>query len=183
MAPILGIWASSRPTVAPDLGSMFPLGVFTLPSAQTVVTFENIPQNYTHLQFRILLRSSVADWARIKFNNNSTSSDYRWHYIFGTGSSAGAGQGTGETIGVITALGNNNNPAAAVVDILDYKSTVKHKTVRSLNGYDGNGNGQMNLMSNLWCPSTISAINRIDFQLGSSGQFQSGTSFAMYGVL
>jgi hypothetical protein len=162
---------------------MFPLGEFTLASNQTTITFQNIPQTYKHLQLRVMARSSVSDWASLKVNNDSTGTNYKWHYLYGTGSAAGAGAGDGSSIGALGLLGNSSQPGIAVYDILDYTSTNKHKTIRVLSGYDSNGGGQIQLVSNLYFPSTIAAITRLDLQLGSSGQFQTNSFFALYGVL
>lgn len=173
---------AGNPAVILDKGSMYPLGVVTLASNQTVITFENIPQTYTHLQLRVMARSSVSDWANIKFNNDGTSGNYRWHYLTGTGTAASSSSNTGNSLGVLSFLGNSSNPSNAVIDILDYKSTNKNKTVRCLGGYDGNGNGQVSLISNMYFPGTIAAITRIDLQLGASGSFQTNSSFALYGI-
>jgi hypothetical protein len=174
---------AGNPKAELDNGSVFPLGEFTLASAQSSVTFSNIPQIYKNLQIRVMARSSVSDWASLKVNNDSTGTNYKWHYLYGTGSAAGAGAGDGSSLGVLGLLGNSAQPGVAIYDILDYTSTNKHKTIRILSGYDANGSGQIQLVSNLYFPSTIAAITRLDLQLGSSGQFQANSHFALYGVL
>lgn len=107
------------------------------------VTFSNIPNTYKHLQ----LRMSRTNGAAIRFNGDTTGSNYRYHVIVGTGAS------------VISATDPNNAYAPAggtiggtveVLDILDYANTNKFKTLRSLGGFDNNGSGEIYLTSNLW---------------------------------
>lgn len=163
-------------------GAYESIATVALSGNQTVISFTSIPSTYQHLQLRITARSSVSDWASIKFNSDSTGSNYRWHLLYGDGSSTGASNGTGNSLGVLTFLGNSSNVSNAVIDILDYKSSVKHKTVRSLGGYDGNGSSQVNFISNLWFPSSVASISQIDIQLNSSGTFQQYSHFALYGI-
>ncbi len=89
MAPILGIWASSKATVAADTGAMFPLQVITVGSAgASSITFTNIPGTYTHLQIRAISRKSSAgggDGIFVRFNSDS-GSNYALHQIDGDGS-------------------------------------------------------------------------------------------------
>lgn len=144
------------------------------------ITFSSIPSTYTHLQIRASLISSVSDWCNIKINNDTTGGNYDWHVLYGTGSSTGASWGGGSSIGVLNFLGNSSYPSTAIIDILDYTNTNKYKTIRSINGYDGNGSGQVNLISNLY--QSTSAITQLDLQLGSSGTFNQYTKIALYGV-
>ena len=55
-----GIFASaiSGHLTPADAGSMFPIGEFTLASAQANVEFTNIPQTYTHLQIRAISKNT-----------------------------------------------------------------------------------------------------------------------------
>lgn len=188
MAPILGIWASSRPTVVPDLGSMFPLGVFTLSSAQATVEFTNIPQTYTHLQIRCLARSSVADTftsIEIRYNGD-TASNYNWHYLMGDGASATSGASAPDTLIRAINFASNNLSAnifgTYVMDILDYRNTNKFKTIRILGGTDANGSGALNLGSGAW-RNSANAITSIRLQPSNSANFAVNSSFALYGVL
>jgi hypothetical protein len=66
------------------------------------------------------------------------------------------------------------------MDILDYTSTNKNKTVRSLGGFDRNGGGIITLSSSLWfkTPEAITSI-RLKPQSSSWTQY---SSFALYGI-
>lgn len=190
MPLLTGIFASAisgRLTPA-DAGSMFPLGVFTLSSAQATVDFTNIPQTYTHLQVRYLVRGARAatdSQFAIRLNGNTTG--YTRHRVVGDGSSASANGGTG-----IAYIDAYDVPAASVassifgvgiVDILDYKNTNKLKTVRFLRGDDRNGSGSVGLHSSIYTGTgDTNAITTIRLYC-ADGDIAANSSFALYGVL
>jgi hypothetical protein len=69
------------------------------------------------------------------------------------------------------------------MDILDYASTSKNKTLRTFAGGDNNGGGSVDLWSHLWM--STSAITRLTFYAysqGSASNFGANTRFALYGV-
>jgi len=181
--PILGIVASSNyQRVAPDTGAMFPLGMVQVGSATSSITFSSIPSTYKHLQIRwtALTSSNNADLA-FRFNGD-TGTNYTFHGIEGNGTSAsGSNNGTGLTS---TPLGIGTSTASTagvgVLDLLDYTSTNKYKTVRSLFGYDANGSGYIILRSGLWS-ATAAAITSVTI-LSSPGNINSNSQFALYGV-
>lgn len=188
--PILGIWASSRPAVAPDTGAMFPLQVITVgPAGASSVSFTNIPNTYTHLQIRCITKRTTAgstfDSVRIQMNGDSGSS-YTLHRIFGQGTSVGADgyasstfSGSTSIMGGTPSAGYTNIFAAGIIDILDYANTNKNKTMRALSGADGNGAGELFFNSAMWL--STSAITSITFLLNSDN-FAQYSQFALYGI-
>lgn len=189
MSPILGIWASSRPVVT-DTGAMFPLQVITVgPAGASSVSFTNIPSTYTHLQIRYIGRlSGSANNQGVYMKFNSSNANYQYlggHALYGNGSSASAiagWQGSSTAGGVLSqspaANAGSNVFGAAVADILDYANTNKTKTVRSLDGYDNNGSGEIHLFSFFWNDtSAISSINVIP-----DSSFVANTQIALYGI-
>ena len=181
----VGIFASqiSGHLWAPS-GAYDALATVTLSASASSVTFAGIPSGYKHLQIRILGRGSYAYSnlldGTINFNGDATVTNYYSHTLKGNGASA-------------TALAENSpylkncfpgaNQTASVfggyvIDILDYASTTKNKTVRYLGGVDVNGSGQINLGSNLWNNTT--AISSIF--LSVDGSWTTNSSFALYGI-
>ena len=161
--------------------SFFSITTTTLNSAQSSIEFTNIPQTYTHLQIRGILRNTTAlANNRIQFNSD-TGSNYSWHEIYGDGSSAGPNASTSASY-----MYTGNHPTTSstfsvyIVDILDYRDTNKFKTVKTLSGYDLNGSGVVGLRSGNW--RSTSAITSIKFYPGSDS-FAQYSSFALYGVL
>ena len=68
---------------------------------------------------------------------------------------------------------------AGVIDILDYANTNKYKTLRTLNGGDANGSGNIQIESGSW--RNTAAITSITLTHNGSG-FTQYSSFALYGI-
>lgn len=174
---------AGNPVVNLDKGSMFPLGVFTLASTATNVEFTNIPQTYTHLQLRCAFLGDTATGYDVTMQlNGDTASNYRWHRLYGNGTSALAQGSVSATTGMYVAADAARTlyPVAAVIDILDYKNTNKNKTVRNLTGHDQNGSGVVTLWSGLWMNSST-AISSIKISVAANN-FAVNSSFALYGI-
>ena len=152
------------------------------------IDFSSIPSTYKHLQLRGIARNTTSggnlDYA-IRFNNDSSTSNYAWHRLFGDGSTTygqwnvnPVGEGF---IGITTQSTDTSNTfATSVTDVLDYASTNKNKTVRSLWGKDTNGGGLVGLASALWINSST-AVNQVTI-IPKSGNFAQYSSFALYGI-
>ena len=127
-------------------GSYDAIGVVNVGSGgQSTITFSSIPSTYKHLQIRWLARDNFASQgsdANMRFNSDS-GSNYSWHQLTGDGSTAQAYASTSQTAmraGRVTGTTAGTNVfGVTVLDILDYASTSKNKTVRNLAGFDGNG--------------------------------------------
>lgn len=171
-----------------DLGAMIPLMTTTLSSSATSVTFSNIPQEYEHLQIRMLVRTDrggdTQDAVNMRFNSD-TGSNYSWHYLSGNGSSASAGAGSSASLIFNAAIGTAASATSgmfgvSVIDILDYNNTNKYKTTRSLTGQDINGGGVCQLFSGNW--RNTSAITIITFTPNVGTNMVQYSTFALYGI-
>ena len=157
----------------------------TATGVETQLTFSSIPSTYKHLQIRGIARYSVTggtdDNLYMRFNGD-TGSNYPTHWIDGNGSTVSAASiapWDRMLIGKITAGSSGANMfGACVIDIHDYASTTKNKTVRHIAGDDMNGSGDIWLGSDLWI--NTSAINQIT--MFCSGIFAAGSTFALYGI-
>jgi len=169
-------------------GSYDALGVVTVPSGgASSISFTGIPQTgYRNLVLRIISKSTNAGgYSLLRPNNDSTYTNFYWHYLSGGGTSAGAGnsQSSGLT-GVVlnntlVASSYTNMFATSIVSILDYANSNKNKTFRSLEGYDTNSsNGNIGLDSSLWL--STAAINSITI-VPSNDNFAQYSQFALYG--
>jgi len=166
-----------------------------LASTTTSVTF-NITAaqqaSYKHLQIRMTGRSTAnvnGDNEMIQFNGDSTYTNYRSHYLQGTGSSVVSGTMQSTNFPGIT-TGNNMADASyasniftgAIIDILDAFSTTKNKTVRSLAGSTPNGVAlhAIHAGSGMWMnTAAISSVTMITYQ---SNNWAIGSRFSLYGV-
>lgn len=191
MAPVLGIWASSfnSRTFQPT-GSYDALATYTVPSGGVAtVEFAGLPTGgqYQHLQIRALARDTYAasdyDACNMTFNSD-TSSVYAKHYLYGNGSSAGAG-GAGSQSNFYGPICNHSSSTASafagtVIDILDFASSAKFKTVRILGGVDLNGSGVEYFMSGLY--QSTNPLNSIKLTAFGSSNFAQYSQFSLYGV-
>jgi hypothetical protein len=176
-------------TAAPFIlqGNYDALATVTVPNGGvSSITFAGIPQTgYSHLQLRILQRASGSgsNWTnQLQFNGDTTSANYREHFLYGDGSSVGAGSYQQWYIaqGSIPGAGNSANIfGVAVIDILDYANTNKNKVVKSLSGFDANGSGEVMFDSLLWMnTNTITSITMTVYTTNLTEYSQ----FALYGV-
>jgi hypothetical protein len=184
---ILGSLSSG---VAASTSSYESIASATGTGSSATITFDSIPSGYVSLQIRGRIQYSDANYAGlnlgIRFNNNS-SSIYNMHYLFGDGSSRYAQGYINETaifspVGAGTGL--TNNVGTVILDLLDYTSTTKNKTLRVFGGADTNftssNPGYIVLSSGLWV--NTAAVTRIDLTTASNGNFTTNTTFALYGI-
>lgn len=171
------------------VGSMEAISSVTLSAAQSSVEFNNIPGTYTHLQLRFIYRSTYNGGNAsiyIRYNGDTGNNYWKYHQIFGDGSSAvsnNEGVTSFSSIGYgLGATATANVYSVAITDILDYTSTNKHKVHKSFNGFDVNGaGGYIIFRSGMWFPSSISAINSITL-IPEFGSFTQYSSFTLYGI-
>jgi hypothetical protein len=196
MTPILtGIIASGisghlTPPFSPA-GAYDALASITLSSAASEVTFSNIPSGYKHLQIRMLQRDSNADTnvnSLYMYYNGDTNGNYSWHRIeaLGSGTPSSSGYGNQGSMWIGPSTANNYTSGifcGHIIDILDYSSIEKYKTMKHIGGFDTNGTGtepgEIAFTSGMYMSKQpISSIT-----IMKSGQNQvSGSTFALYGV-
>lgn len=155
----------------------------TLGSDTATITFSSIPATYEHLQIRAfcIAVGAASTSGTIRLNNRSTTGDYFEHELIGSGTAVSASGSTGNkiTIGRFAGDSYTTTGGVAVIDILDYASTNKYKTVRSIGGWDANGAGEASFRSGLYLFETA-AITRIDFFLGTN--MKTGSVVSLYGL-
>jgi hypothetical protein len=131
----------------------------------------------------------------MKFTFNSDSgSNYAWHniqtdprqsYPTAVTAAAGATQTSIQQLALSSSVASNVF-AAGVLDVLDYASANKNKTVRYLGGADVNGytssyTTSLGFFSGLWMNSAT-AISSITFSVTHGSMFTQYSSFALYGI-
>lgn len=144
------------------------------------ITFNDIPQTYKHLQVRATM--FVGAFCKLQANSNVSTSTYDWYHVLaGNGTTMTGSSGSGYN-GVLIAPGygsDANYPGVAIIDILDYTSTNKNKTVRIFFGNDRNGSGNIELDSGLI--KLTDALNSITL-IPNSGSFSQHSRFSLYGI-
>ena len=192
----LGIIASSNQQGRNvyDPGAFYSLGSTTVGAGGVAsVTFSSIPTGYKHLQLRLTAQTNRGTYGIDEINavfNADNTNNYSTHILFGDGSAPQSGNylsqnwaqlGTG-FIGTTT----GSTWGSMVVDIFDYTSASKAKTLRVLGGCSQNGligtiNGRVGLSSSAWF-NTSAAINSIVLTPTNGTTFSQHSKFALYGV-
>lgn len=178
----LGILASASGGADYELISTTVLG-----SSQASVVFNNSSAwtSYKHLQIRAVYGSNTGGngtYIRANFNTD-TGSNYSFHYLYGQGSSAlsnGYATQTAFTMSPWSGTGSSTQPDAVITDILDFASTNKNKTVRTLAGF---ANGSINLIAGAWySTNAITSITLNAYSQGSGSTFGATSRFSLYGL-
>lgn len=185
--PVLGIVASSISGHLFEPQNGFDaLASTTLTSGTTTISFAGIPSGYKHLQIRYTANIPAVAGANFVFNSD-TSSSYRNHYMVGAGSGSGNtyydGGANTQIYGSVYGQGYDGGTytfTAGIVDVLDYTSTSKYKSVRSLIGVDRNGSGAIQYISGVWL--NTSPINQITLISEGGNNMAVGTKVSLYGV-
>jgi hypothetical protein len=186
MTPILGIIASSQFV---SKGSFESIATVNGNGSSTTLSLSSIPATYASLQIRGIVRNNRNNpsfpFGNLSIDFNGVSGSNARHSLNGDGASVTATGDTGITSCTIGETATDAQTAsvmtAFVIDILDYTSTTKNKTIRSFIGTDVNGTGRIALSSSLYL-ETPSAIASITFKNFNSAAFTTSTSFALYGI-
>jgi hypothetical protein len=189
-------YSAASNSVTPAVPSSFEsIATATGTGSSGTITFSSIPGTYKALQIRALTKGTATTGPTynmsMRFNSDTTDTNYVNHYLRGNGTTASAGQFGSSTDGFVigyTTVSRTSAPdltnifGTNLIDIIDYASTSKYKTARSFFGADLNdtsGSGIVGLQSGLWM--STAAISSITLTIGAS--FWTTTStFALYGI-
>jgi len=167
-------------------GAFDALGSVTVGSGgQSSITFSAIPNTYTDLEIRTLGRTVYAANSNsnvsIFYNGDTTATNYYSHYLYGTGSAAGAAANNSALYSFQTPDDSvtTNVFGAAISVVKDYANPNKNTTLRSLSGYDGNGSGIIAFTSTGWTNTT--PVNSLTIT-AQDGSWKAGTTISLYGV-
>lgn len=150
-----------------------------LGSTQASVVFSSLgaySPTYKHLQLRVVYAdSSNASTLRL---NGDTGSNYSMHQLFGDGGSVGSGGATSQTSIFLPLTTNLSNQFGAyITDILDFGSTTKNTTIKSLGGYSSTGPYIMIRSGAYLSTSAITSIT-----ITGAGGLLAGSRFSLYGI-
>jgi len=177
--------SSASNSLTPASPSSFEsIATFTSTSVSTV-TFSSIPSTYKSLQVRFSFLTSNGQNINLRLNEDTTA-NYASHWVKGLSTGTVAAQSSINAT-FMRLEGNSNGtsdtyPFVGIIDLIDYASTSKNKTVRSITGNDRNNDGgsEINLLSGLW--RSTSAVDSLTIYLGGGSNFNAGTTIALYGV-
>ena len=150
---------------------------------QSSITFSSIPSTYKHLQIRGIMLTTSAGGTVDATLNSDTATNYSRHRLVGYGTGVDSyGESSISSFrvfGEFAGTGASPIAAAIIMDILDYSSANKNKTVRIASGVDRNGSGEVQLNSAAWYNSST-AVSSVTFT--PSANFSQYSSFALYGI-
>lgn len=155
------------------------LANFTVTTNTATITFSSIPNTFRDLV--LVIEGTVTTPANkiIRFNSDS-GSNYPWIYMSANGSTPSGSTNTSTSVltEAIAAM-NVSEKLFTRIDIMDYSATDKHKICLIRGGRSGAG------IDGIVCrwANTSSAISTISCSLNNSASYQSGTTFALYGIV
>lgn len=168
-----------------SLSSYESIATATGTGSSGTISFTSIPSTFKHLQIRLMARSDGAATAsdHLIQLNADTGSNYAYHALYGSGSTVGAFGAASTTSGYLGEIPYASATASimgvTIIDILDYGSTTKNKTIRIFNGDDRNGAGYVYINSSLWL--NTNAVSSVQVKT-NSGNFTTASTFALYGI-
>lgn len=183
--------SSASNSVTPVVPSnFFKIATVTASGGETSLSFTSIPSTYKHLQVRVIYRdtasASGSASATVNFNNDS-GANYDFHQVRANNSTVNAfsyvsyNSMSMQDFGILAGSGTNLF-GAGIMDIVDYTSTSKYKTVKMFGGQNANSSStsyEMAISSGLW--TSTSAITSMTFGSGYTS-FAAGSTFSLYGV-
>ena len=171
-------------TSVPENGAYDSIATTTVGAGgSSSITFSSIPQKYTHLQIRGIVRTP----GNASFMAIGTSSGANYgaqgHLLSGGngGSIYANSLNTTGTKGLALDLYVGslvaNQFGVYIIDILDYANTTKYKTVRAITGYE-DASSTVNSIGHHY--TTLNAITSI--VLTGDGNYAQYSHFALYGI-
>ena len=146
------------------------IGSITLDSTASSVTFSSIPADYRDLVLVIAGTSATSSDMEIRFNGDS-GANYSSLYMLGNGSSTSSGTGGTTSIGIGLM---NSTQTNALIQIMDYSATDKHKTVLNRE----NNSSYVFAQAGRW--ANTAAITTVLVQK-TSGTFDVNCTVSLYG--
>lgn len=149
----------------------------TLGSATATVTFSTISGSYTDL----VLVFSGKNGSGVNYEietqlNSDTGSNYSWTQIRGDGSTASSARASSGTN--FRLFYTENTMGNAIVNFQNYSNTTTYKTYLTRSNSPSYA---VEAIVGLW--RSTNAITSISMTVAGGGQFQSGSTFTLYGIL
>jgi hypothetical protein len=147
-----------------------------LGSSASSVTFSSIPATYRDLV--VVVKADGANQnALIRLNSDTTGSNYSPVSMYGTGSSAFSSTIGQNTITYDVAADTNY---LAIINIMDYSATDKHKTMLNRANNPTGSAPAVGASAIRW--ANTSAVNTVTILI-SAGSWAVGSSFYLYGLV
>jgi hypothetical protein len=158
-----------------------PIATTTANGSVSTYTFSSIPSTYTDLRLILNLGAQNAGNTYNLRVNGDTGSNYSQTEMWGNGSAASSARRTSQTS--IFAAGSRVGVPGTItamytIDLMSYSNATTYKTF--LNRQDAAAVGSLAAVG-LW--RSTSAITSITIFADGAGNFVSGSTFTLYGIL
>ena len=158
------------------LQSTTALATVTLQAATPTVTFSGIPNTYRDLVVMCDVTGLSAGGSWQLRLNEDTGNNYNTVMMRGIPTTTFQSFSfSNESVGYINVAAFNNDKAVAVVQVIDYSATNKHKSVLSRSNYTGT---VVEAGAIRW--ANTAAVTSLTIRV-PSGNFASGSTFSLYG--
>lgn len=154
-----------------------PIATTTLGSSAASYTFSSISGSYTDIVLVVNGTNTATDQAlAVQVGNGSvdTGLNYSSNYVYGNGSTAGAGRSFNDAYALAGRMDGSNS--TSIVNFMNYSNTSTYKTIL------GRGNDGTFAIQHVALWRSTAAINTIKVYNLSSVDFASGTSLTLYGI-
>lgn len=146
-----------------------------LTSSASSVTFSSIPATYRDLIIVFDGGVTSRTGQYLEFNGDTTNANYSNVYAYGNGSSAFSSSAANRIFAEVIENALSNN---AIIQIMDYRATDKHKTALiRVNNASPNG---VEMRAYRW--ANTSAITSVSL-VAAGTTWLSGSSFYLYGIV
>lgn len=145
----------------------------TASGSTPTITFSSIPSGYTDLQLVIAAQNSDS-YCVMRLNGDSTAL-YSRTTMYGNGSTAASGRGSGET-SWFPVNGSSTVTANAIINIMNYSNTTTFKTAlsRMNQSFDAT-------YAATWLYRSTNAVSSITLT-SPTGNWVAGSTFSLYGI-
>jgi hypothetical protein len=155
----------------------------TLGSAAPTIEFTSISSAYTDLRIVLVATTDTGGKSpRLRFNSDA-GTNYSMTELTGNGASAATNQQTNRNQIDLYYSGSGTSatiPMMWTIDIFSYAGST-YKTCLVTRSSDQNGSGEVMREVSLW--RSTSAISTVLFNLSTSGNYATGTTATLYGIL
>jgi hypothetical protein len=155
----------------------------TLGSAAATIEFTSVSSAYTDLRIVLVATTDTGSKSpQLRFNSD-TGTNYSMTELTGDGASAGTNQQSNRNQVDLYYSGSGTSttiPMMWTIDIFSYAGST-FKTCLITRSSDQNGSGEVMREVSLW--RNTAAITTILFRLSTSGNYATGTTATLYGIL
>jgi hypothetical protein len=147
-----------------------------------VIEFTSIPSTYKHLQIRFSGRSTSSGVNVNLTVNGVTTASYARHFLQSAATTETSGNTINQTSILLTRLmASSVGLSSGILDVLDYSSTTKNKTFRTLYGEATGVSTDAIIVLHSGAFFSTAAIETLTFTLASNS-FATNSRFSLYGI-